>query len=279
MILLALFACGSVGLDQQKPGAGTTAAGVTLTDVSPGWGPPDAETAVTLTGTGFEGTVTAWFGNAEVSVSRVDANTLVATAPAAGVEATVDVVVRSDLGEATLPGGFTYSVEPIEETDADTDADSDSDADADADTDTAAGQVGGLVQFTLLQVACPSCLGYTDSLLVEATAGFHRPTSASWVDWLPREGSCVVNPSPAAAASTFLDGGEWLYLTSGSTSCTPCAAGSFKLFLLALEQELSQPRRQLLTKQAQRQQFCLQQEEEEDQQAFAYRLQALALLY
>ncbi len=218
-MILFLLACGSVGLDQEKPG-GETTAGVTLTEVSPAWGPPDAETAVTLTGTGFEGAVTAWFGNAEVSVSRVDDQTLVATAPAAGVEATIDVRVRSALGEATLPGAYTYTDDPPDptDTDADTDADSDADADTDTDTDTAAGQVGGLIQFTLLQVACPSCLGYTDSLFVDATAGFHLPTRQSWIDWLPAEGACVVNPSPTAAASVFLDGGEWTYLTSGSVS-------------------------------------------------------------
>jgi len=107
-MIWALLGCGGLGLDVPDDNKGTTPA-VSIDALDPDWGLPDEETAVTITGTGFEGTVTAFFGNAEVAVTKIDAGTLVTTAPAAGVEAAVDVRVVSDLGEAILPGGFTYA--------------------------------------------------------------------------------------------------------------------------------------------------------------------------
>lgn len=207
-MILLLLGCGAVGLDPQVPEGG---AAVTLTGLDPAWGPPDAETAVTLTGTGFEGDVVAFFGNAEVAVTRVDETTLIATAPAAGVEAVVDVTVRSDLGEATLPGAFTYAEAAPPDPDDDTGGGGGGGGDH-------AGQTTGVVEMALVQVACPSCLGYTETVNAWANAAFHAPTAASWLDWLPAEGSCAANPGGGSPASTFLDGGEWLYLTSGSVS-------------------------------------------------------------
>lgn len=215
-MIWALVGCGGLGLDVPDGTKDSGEAAVSIAALDPDWGLPDAETPVTISGTGFEGTVTAFFGNAEVAVTKIDAGTLVTTAPAAGVEAAVDVRVVSDLGEATLPGGFTYAEE--EPTDP-TDTTDTTDTTDPTDThETNAGKVGGLVQFSLLQVACPSCLGYSEALLVDATAGFHAPTTRGWLEWLPAEGSCAVNPSPSAPASAFLDGGQWVYLTSGSVS-------------------------------------------------------------
>lgn len=210
MTLLLLLGCGGVGLDG-APGGDPVAAAVTLTGIDPGWGPPDADTPVTLTGTGFEGELTAWFGDAEVAVTRLDDTRVVTTAPAAGVEATVDVTLRSELGEATLAGGFTYADSPPPDT-------GDTGGGGGGGGGGGAGKTGGLLQFSLLQVACPSCLGYTDDLFVEATLGLHDPVAAGWLDWVPAEGTCAVDPVSDAPASTFLDAGEWAWLTSGSVS-------------------------------------------------------------
>lgn len=220
MILFVLSGCGSLGLQSAVEDSGVA---LSITGVEPNWGPPDEATDVIITGTGFTGAVSVAFGEAVVdNVILVDEHTIEATAPAANVEAAVDVWVQSDAGTTSKPLAFTYSAEKPEDTgdaDADADADSDTDADADGDTDTSgAGKVGGLVQFTLVQIACPDCLGLTSSLDVSATAAFHDPTKKSWVSWLPAEGSCAENPAASDAASTFLDAGEWVYLTSGSRS-------------------------------------------------------------
>lgn len=211
-MILLLAGCGAVGLDPQKPGE--EAAPVTITSIDPAWGPPDEDTPVTITGAGFEGDLVAWFGNAEVAVTRVDDATLVTTAPAAGVEAVVDVVVRSELGEAVIPGGFTYA----EEAPPDTGGGGGDDTGGPTGGEDNRGRTTGIVELALVQVACPSCLGYTETINAWANAAFHPPVSASWLDWLPAQGSCALNPAAGAPSSTFLDGGEWLYLTAGSVS-------------------------------------------------------------
>ncbi len=220
MILLVLSGCGSLGLQSAVEDSGVP---LLIASVEPNWGPADVETDVIITGSGFTGAVSVAFGDYVVeNVILVDANTIEVTAPAAGVEAPVDVWVQSDLGIVSSPSAFTYASEAPDDTgaaDADTDVDADSDTDSDSDTDTSgAGKVGGLVQFSLVQIACPSCLGLTSSLEVGATAAFHDPSKNSWISWLPAEGSCAENPAPSDAASGFLDAGEWVYLTSGSRS-------------------------------------------------------------
>ncbi|MFN7142669.1 MAG: IPT/TIG domain-containing protein [Myxococcota bacterium] len=216
MILLALLGCGNFGLTDRlgrTPGDEEVAGALQIEGVDPSWGPPDAETEVTITGTGMDGATAVFFGRSEVPLTRIDANTIVATAPAYGMEGSVDVRVVGEDAEDELEGGFTYAEEAPEETDADTDADSDSDADVDNSDKT-----GGLVQLSLLQIACPDCVGLTSSLDVSAQAGFHDPVSRGWLDWLPAEGGCVTDPSVTPPTESFLDAGEWMYLTSGSRS-------------------------------------------------------------
>ncbi|MES2638979.1 MAG: IPT/TIG domain-containing protein [Myxococcota bacterium] len=231
MILALLLACDSFGL--APPGA-TVAEAVDLRieSLDPVWGPPDGGTDVTITGPGI-GTVTSVeFGNSRiVDFTRLDATTIVVTSPGPGFETVVDVRVVGSAGFDKVEGGFTYSEDPPPDTDVDTDTDSDSDTDADTDSDTDAdtdadtdtdtsgtGLTGGLIQFSLLQVACPECIGLTSSLDVSAQAAFHAPTRSGWLDWLPPEGSCVTDATSTPPASSFLDAGEWVYLTSGSRS-------------------------------------------------------------
>ena len=216
MIFLALLGCGSFGLTTPGGDAGE-AEGLVIEGIDPAWGFPSDETVVTLSGVGLEGATSVEFGRSELAFTRVD-DTLVVTAPALGFEAVIDVTVRGDAGEDTVEGGFTYASEEPEETDTDTDADTDSDADAD-------GKIGGLVQLTLAQYACPTC--YDPALPevdVYAVAAFHAPTRDGWLDWLPAEGDCTVDPVSSAPTSAYLDAGEWMYLTSGSRAVALRAA-------------------------------------------------------
>ncbi len=202
-MILLLAGCGSFGLTDGST-APAAEAGLTIEGVEPSWGPPSEDTEVTITGEGMGSATRVYFGRSEVGLTRIDETTIVATAPAAGVEATVDVRVVGEDGEDTLEGGFTYAEDAPEDTDSGGGDHSD--------------ETGGLVQLSLLQIACPQCVGLTTSLQVSAQAGFHDPTRQGWLDWLPAEGSCATDAVSAAPVDTFLDAGEFVYLTSGSRS-------------------------------------------------------------
>ena len=219
MNALALFlatGCGTSGLSTRPPVDTLDTAGddspVGIDSLDPQWSLPDEETAVTITGQGFSGKTVVEFGRSSVTASVVDEHTLVVTAPAAGVETTVDVTVTSDEGTATLRDGFTWAAEEPEDTGGE---DSGGDTGGDTGSNSGAGKVGGLLQFQLVQIACPSCLGMTSSLQVSAQAAFHTPTKQSWVSWLPAIGTCAVNPTPTAAASAYLDAGTRMWLEYG----------------------------------------------------------------
>ena len=206
-LLLVLAGCGRApGLDPYGNETGEEEGLVSITSVDPHWGPPEGGTAVTITGEGFEGNIDVLFGEMELAATRIGEGQLLVTTPAAGVEITVDVTVTSDLGTGTLPGGFAFSDEAPVDTDTDT------------DTVDPTGKVGGVVQFVLLQIACPECFGLTSELDVSANAAFHDPVDGSWTSWLPASGSCTSSPSAGGPASTLVDVGEWVYLLSGSQS-------------------------------------------------------------
>lgn len=89
-----------------------------------------------------------------------------------------------------------------------------------SDTGRSLGGTGtsGLVEFDLLQVACPSCFGATSSLTVTASAAFHDPVPGSWIAWMPPVGGCAFNTAPVPLATSTRDVGQWVYLQSGSKS-------------------------------------------------------------
>lgn len=176
---------------------GDTAGTLSVDLLDPSSGPTAGGNEVSLTGMGFVGDVVVAFGRAEVAPTVVDVNHLVVVAPEAGMEVTVDVTVRSDLGEVVLPAAYTYT-----------------------DGEVPADGVGGLAQFTFLVTACPECFGLTadDQVSIVATAGFHAPSASSWFGWFPDPGTCAVDPVADTPTSPFVDVGQWVYLSSGSVS-------------------------------------------------------------
>ena len=206
---LALPACtDGLGLDEMASDNG----GVFIDSVEPFWGPTAGGTEVTLSGSGFEGTLSVSFGNASLDVTKVADDAVVVVSPALGFEGSVDVTLSSDLGTHVLDGGFTYSdsgpPDPVD-TGADT---------GDSGGEEPTGLTGGLVDFSLTQIACPICMGLTSYVSVEASVGFHTPTAGSWISWLPSTGQCVQNPSSTVLASSMMDVGEYVHLNSGSRS-------------------------------------------------------------
>lgn len=207
VLMSALAGCGSVGLDPVQRLDDTAAGPVTIDDVNPSFGPIEGGNAVTIDGTGFEGAITVAFGRADpISAVAIDADTISVEAPYSGVEATVDLTVTTDLGSATRASGYRFGDTPP-----------DTGGDDTGDTDTTTG-VAGLVEFSLLQIACPSCFGLTSELQVTADAAFHAPVSGSWVSWIPPMGSCSTSVSTSSPASTYLDAGDYVHLESGSHS-------------------------------------------------------------
>ena len=209
-----LSGCGSLGLEPTHHLSDSDVGPVTIDSVEPSFGPVEGGNAVTLTGTGFEGTITVAFGSATVSASKLSESSIAVTAPDAGVEATVDLTVTTDLGSVTLPGAYRFGDEP-----PDSGQDGDSDAGGDSG-DSGGGEAGvaGLVEFSLLQIACPDCFGLTSDLEVTADAAFHRPVAGSWVSWIPSTGSCATSAAATPPTSTFLDAGGDVHLQSGSHS-------------------------------------------------------------
>ncbi|MFH1468138.1 MAG: IPT/TIG domain-containing protein [Pseudomonadota bacterium] len=201
--VLALVLAPGCGKLYLEPLADTDEAVLRVDDLSPGHGPTSGQTQVAIAGAGFTGDVSVRFGNGQADVTVIDANTLSVLAPdAGGMELSVDVTVASALGEVTVEGGFVYTDEILPD-------------------DTAAGieGVGGVVEFSHLQIACTECFGNT-SPEVYAFAAFHEAVESTWTGWLPSPGACVANPGNTPPVSSFLDVGQNIHLTAGSRSLT-----------------------------------------------------------
>ncbi len=203
-LCLLLGGCGKMGLDPNEDTA--PAAELRVDALDPDWGPTSGGNQVAISGAGFVGAVGVSFGNAELAVTVVDEQQLTVIAPDAGVEATVDVTVRSDLGEVLLEGGYSFSDDgppPPDDT---------------GETTTIDG-IGGVVEFSHLMVACTTCFDPPyEAITVSAGAAFHEPAQQSWTEWLPDIGQCVTSFDNSPPASSFMDLGEMVYLNSGSLS-------------------------------------------------------------
>ncbi len=224
---LLFVACS--GLQSSKADDGA----VVILSVEPDRGPPEGGTAVVIEGEGFTDDAEVYFGELDVDATRLDETHIVAVSPALGIEATVSLEVRGALGEAEWPNGFLYTdgeddsgtTTTTWDSDSDTDSDSDSDADSDADTDTdtttpgtGVGMIGGVIEFSRTQIACPACIGAASEFDVYAMARIHEPSNGSWTDWMPYNGSCQNDPAPVTPGELGYDLGSWIYLTVGSES-------------------------------------------------------------
>ncbi|HET9598887.1 MAG TPA: IPT/TIG domain-containing protein [Anaeromyxobacteraceae bacterium] len=80
----------------------------TLALAAPNSGPTSGGTAVTLTGTNFDGNTAATFGGTPATVVPLSSSSLRVVTPP-GTAGAVDVVVANAFGAATLAAGFTYT--------------------------------------------------------------------------------------------------------------------------------------------------------------------------
>ncbi len=87
----------------------TVLPGSTLTSINPTSGTTSGNTSFTLTGTGLTGATSVTFdGVSATSITVVDDNTVTGLTPA-HAPGTVDVVITSPAGSATLTNGYTYA--------------------------------------------------------------------------------------------------------------------------------------------------------------------------
>ena len=113
---VVLAACTKIGTNTNGTGAATNTAGTNLPanpglifGVNPAKGPAAGGTATTLTGEGFSGTPTVFFGTAEgKNVQVKSAKEITVTTPP-GSKGKVDITLKNATGPtSSLQEGFTY---------------------------------------------------------------------------------------------------------------------------------------------------------------------------
>lgn len=198
----------------------TTTTATRIDAVSPAFGAPGGGTNVEITGAGFVGDVVVSFGGVWGEATVVDSSTLTVTTPGIGVSLTVDVVVESDNGVATLPDGFAFRVGGGGDTGGDDTGGGDTTGGYD-------GLVGGYAEFEHLSIACLPCYGLSSSTPPTVTAGakFHAPSAGSWLSWIPSDGACVSDAAPNTLATTTRNAGATLILNDGARDVTLTAVG------------------------------------------------------
>ncbi len=209
-----LNACSGVGLDEFGP-SDSVSTGVQILSIDPYYGSTSGATTVTITGVAFDGDLEVFFGNANLDVTRITEDSIVVTTPFLGFESTVNVTVTDGLSEDTWAEGYTFTDGPPPDP---PDTGGTVDTGGTNTTTNGSGMTGGLIEMSLLQIACPDCFGASSAIVVNASAAFHSPVAESWLEWLPTSGTCESNPVVSGPDVTTIDVGEWVYLNSGSRS-------------------------------------------------------------
>jgi hypothetical protein len=229
MLLLLSLGC-SFGLIPSSGKVEVVTTATRIDSIAPAFGPPTGGTAVTLEGEGFSGDVTVTFGGVFGVNPTVTDGTITVTTPALGLSQVVDVVVETDTGSDTLPGGFEFRRRG---SGGDSGGggggggggDSGVVGDADRDTDTVptyAGMVGGTATYTFVDHACPTCFGLAWGArpVATGTAMLHAPADGSWLSWVPAVGACLTGVSANTLAATTRDVGTSVVLNDGSRDVT-----------------------------------------------------------
>lgn len=228
--LLAILAgCGTLGLEPSETDTAVSSdeealASLRIDAITPTAAPLGGGTDVTISGAGFTGAVQFWFGNSEVTATVLDPQTVVVTTPEVFVEATVDVKLRAAEGEVILPAAFTFTDSATGGTGSGTGGGTGSGSGSGGSGSGSGGSggsgtglVSGRVEFGAIAVGCPDCFGlpltYTGTEAV-----FHTPQNVDWLQWLPAQGSCQLNPVFSdPVGSSMSVGGSVVLQTSGAS--------------------------------------------------------------
>lgn len=227
----AAVGCGTLGLDGDAVDTGAPAGeqgALRIDSLSPAVAPLAGGTEVTIRGAGFLGDVRFWFGNSEVTTTVLDPQTVVVSTPEVFVEATVDVQLTSAEGQVLLPGAFTFADDA-----GGTGSGSGSGTGGSSGGGTTggggtgggtgggggSGLVSGKVELGAIAVGCPSCFGVTQTY-VASEAVFHTPQAVDWLDYLPAQGTCQLNPAYSDPVASSLSIGSTAFLQTGATTVT-----------------------------------------------------------
>ncbi len=208
MATVGLVGCGVFGFDtglDLEDDSGGPQGPIGVRSLTPTEGSMLGGTSVTLEGWGFGDDPAVGFGGEAVEVTSVADGVLTFETPG-GEPGPVDLSVSSEAGFAVVEDAFTY----VDGVDTGTDT-------GDPHTDGRA----AVVQINYLYNLCPACWSPPlDSEEATAMVGFFEATDVTFLDHLPVPGSCtsnLINPDPPLS---FLDAGDFVYLTSGSRSIT-----------------------------------------------------------
>lgn len=185
---------------------------IKINDIYPAFGYPTGGDEITISGRGFEGSLNVTFGIQRINVTVIDSETLVIITPEWDIEESVDVTVSNYLGDAVAENGFTYSY-TMTTTETNTSATTGTNTGLDN-----SGKVTGYIDFSLMQVACPTCFTGLQEISVYAEAEFHAPITSSWFDWMPANGDCSTSADLVAPTNSYQDVGDWVYLETGTSS-------------------------------------------------------------
>ncbi|MFT6144421.1 MAG: hypothetical protein ACJAZO_003037 [Myxococcota bacterium] len=218
LLFIILTGCGT-GLTELGTDTADTAipsGDVVIDDVAPYWGPVAGGTLITISGVGFTDVESVVVGGLDLDFFRESAESIIVTTPPGVVEGPVELTITTGAGVARDPEGFWYSNSGAPDRgDGGTDTDPDTNGGGDV---SATGMTGGLIELSMLQVACPACFNQSNGLQVSGAAAFHGPSPTSWTQWLPPSGSCAINPTRGGPTTPRVDVGEWVYLESGAAS-------------------------------------------------------------
>ncbi len=232
--------CGSFGLDPAPPETGdSAAAGVMIQGLSPGYGPLEGGTQVTITGWGFGETPLVTWGSTLADVEAASDTLLLVRSPASVIPGPTDVSVSSALGSYTLAGAFVYTEDGGDDTEGGGDdtgtggtGGTGGAVDTGGDTggsapDPAVEGIGGLTQISYQYTLCPECfLPPLDSEQASAALAFFEPVSVDFLDHLPPIGTCASNVSAPDRGLAYGDAGSAVTLSSGSRLVTLYRSGS-----------------------------------------------------
>ena len=205
-----LTGCGVFGFDTGLTNTEDTARDgpIGVDSLNPATGPTAGGTSVTVSGWGFGDSPAVGFGGKSVEVTSLDDSSFTFVTPA-GELGPVDMSVSSDNGFAIAEDAFSYT-----------------------EGGSGGGDTGGgtppteegkaaVVQINYLYNLCPTCfVPPLDSEEASAMVGFFEATEVEFLDHLPSPGSCTSNLAASDPPLSFLDAGDFAYLTSGSRSIT-----------------------------------------------------------
>ncbi len=203
--------------------------------LSPGYGPLEGGTQVTITGWGFGESPLVTWGSTLADVEAASDTLLLVRSPASVVPGATDVSVSSELGSYTLTGAFIYTgggedtggegtggADGGEGTGGD-----DTGTGGDTGTAPAVEGIGGLAQISYQYNLCTECfLPPIDSEQASAALAFFDPIAVDFLDHLPPIGTCASNVSAPDRGLVYGDAGSAATLSSGSRLITLYRSGS-----------------------------------------------------